>query len=154
DAETYDRVRFCAEAVRKHPAAALLLREATERELSLFWYDGRFGVPCKARIDLMSFGGVVDLKTCVDASREGFAKSIANFDYHIQAGHYLNGAEHALDETPKFWSFIAAETEDPFAVAVYNLDRASILVGLRRIDEAMSLYKRCLDSGKWPAYPD
>lgn len=152
DQAEFDCTRRCVDAVLAHPAASELLRDA-EIETSLFWNDGRYAVPCKARWDARKFGGLIDLKSCKDASKEEFAKAIANFDYHIQGAHYYSGAEHCLNATPSFFIFIAVETEPPHGVAVYELGRASMLAGMREMDEALARYKAALESGQWGGYP-
>jgi PDDEXK-like domain of unknown function (DUF3799) len=151
--DDHARAGSCIAAVRAHPAASRLL-DGAERELSVFWHDGQYGVPCKARFDIRNFGGLADLKTTADASREAFARSCAEWLYHVQAWHYWSGAEHALNASPEFFAFVVVEKEPPHSVAVRTLGRASLLKGARLMDEAMSRYRDALASGKWPAYPD
>ncbi len=134
-----------------HPAARWLL-EGSRREVSAFWVDGKYGVPCKARFDLLNHGGIGDVKTCADASPDAFVKSIGSFYYHLQAAFYFNAAEHALEGTPEFFAFIAVESEPPYEVACYQLDSASLLAGARLADIALARYKAAIDSGKWPGY--
>lgn len=149
--EEFDRAIRCAAAVMEHPAAAQLL-DGGERELSLFWTDGRYSVPCKARFDCRNRGLIVDLKTCQSAAPDDFSRSIATFGYDVQAAHYFSGAEHVLNETPEGFVFIAAETEEPFAVACYVLGRQSIHVGMNKCDEALKRYQIALQTGEWPGY--
>lgn len=146
------RVTRCMEAVNTHPAAAKLLAGA-DTEGSMFWVDGKYHVPCKGRFDARNRGGFIDLKTTTDASPEGFARSAATFLYHVQAAHYLSGAEHALGETPRFFAFIAVETDEPFAVACYVLPPEAVRVGGGLMDLALERYAAALESGRWPGYP-
>lgn len=149
----FDRARRCIDAVREHPAATYLL-DGAKAEVSLLWHDKLYEVPCKARLDIMNHGGVIDLKTCGDASPEGFSRAIGQFDYSIQAWSNFSGSEHVLNATPTFFAFIAVETEPPYAVAVYQLGRESIMMGARLWDEALARYKRALELGKWEGYSD
>lgn len=151
-ADDYQRAQDCIAAVLAHPAAAALLKGAST-ELSLFWRDARYDVPCKARIDVRSHGGLADLKTTQDASAQAFARSIATLDYHAQAAHYFSGCEHMLNETPQFWCFIAAESEPPHGVAVYSLAGNAVLAGQRLMAEALARYAEAVSSGTWPGYP-
>jgi PDDEXK-like domain of unknown function (DUF3799) len=150
--DEFDRVRCCVEAVKAHPAAAHLL-DGGERELSLFWRDKQYDVPAKCRFDAFNRGGGIDLKTCADASPEAFARSAANFFYHIQAAHYMSGAEHVLNETPRFFVFICVESEEPFGVACYVLESNAILAGQALMSRAMERYAAALAAGEWPGYP-
>jgi exodeoxyribonuclease VIII len=147
----FDRARRCIDAVLAHPAARHLL-EGAEVEHSLFWNDRLFNVPCKARLDARKHGGITDLKSCQDASPEGFAQAIGAFDYHAQAWTYMSGAEHVLDATPEFFAFVAVETEPPHCVAVYHLGRDSLMHGARLWDEALARYKKAIDAGEWAGY--
>lgn len=153
DADEWDRARRCIDAVLAHPAASRLL-EGAQRELSLFWLDGEYKVPCKARYDARNHGGVIDLKTTKDASPDEFAKQIANLLYHVQGAHYVSAHEHVLNETPAFFAFIAVESEPPHAVACYTLPPVAIQAGRREMDEALARYKAALALGKWPGYAE
>jgi hypothetical protein len=153
DQDDYDRARRCVDAVLAHPSASRLI-EGAQRELSLFWLDGEYKVPCKARYDIHSHGGVSELKTTQDASPDGFAKQIANLNYHVQGAHYCSGREHVLNETPAFFAFIAVESEPPHVVACYTLPPVAIQAGRRLMDEALARYRDALAAGKWRGYPE
>ena len=145
-----DTVRRMADAVRNHPAARFLLDLPGRREASYTWTDPGTGIECKTRPDWHSRDSriVVDLKTTTDASRGEFSRSIANYDYHVQAAwnQAAIGAEQFLT--------IAIEKTRPFAVAVYPASGELIAAGQRRIDAAMHLLAECYASGNWPGYGD
>lgn len=153
NAETIARVQACAAAVRAHPAAAKLL-DGGQREVSLFWQDRQYGVDCKCRFDLINRGGATDLKTTTDASPEAFGRQCANLLYHLSAAHYISGAEHVLHESPRFWAFIAVESEPPHAVAVYSLPSNAVLAGAHLMAIALERYRDALQAQAWPGYPD
>jgi hypothetical protein len=149
----YARVLACAAAVNDHPAASRLL-DGAQTEVSLFWRDKRFGVPCKCRYDARNHGGVIDVKTTLDASPEGFARQAANLLYHVQGAHYCNGAEDVLDASPEFFAFICVESEPPHAVACYTLPVQALVKGAQLMDEALARYRDALAAGKWAGYPE
>lgn len=151
-ASDHARVLNCAAAVRAHPAAAGLLDGATI-ETSLFWTDGLFKVPCKARFDAWNHGLVIDLKTCQDASPEAFARSAASLLYHLQAAFYFSAAEHVLHQTPQAFVFICVESEPPHAVACYALPSNAILAGNRLANLALERYAAALADGEFRGYP-
>lgn len=128
--------------------------DGAEVEKSLFWMDGQYNVPCKARYDAWQSGIIIDLKTTTDASRDEFARTIANYTYHAQAAMYCSGAEHALDRSPDAFVFIAVESEPPHAVACYQLPNAAILAGMHLVSRAQARYAEVLASGKWTGYPE
>lgn len=151
--DDYQRAMRCVDAILNHPAAARLL-DGGQREVSLFWKDGKYKVPCKSRLDVLNLGGLVDVKTTRDASPEAFARSIANYRYHMQSAHYFSGCEHVLDSTPEFSIIIAAESEEPHGVAVYELPSNAILAGAHLMNIALGRYADALASGGWPGYAD
>lgn len=153
DAATNGKARAIAVSVRTHARAAKLLEAASVREESIFWQDDETGVECKCRPDARapSAGIVVDLKTARDASPRAFARSVANFGYHIQAAHYTAGVRAAGHEAREFL-FIVAETELPYGVAVYRLDPFAIECGERARVQALDLFAECQASGEWPSY--
>jgi exodeoxyribonuclease VIII len=149
----FDRARRCIDAVLAHPAARYML-DGGIIERSLFWKDKLFDVPCKARLDISNHGGIIDLKSCEDASADGFSRAIGSFDYSLQAASNFSGSEHALNFTPSFFAFICVETEEPHCVKVWELGRESILFGLRQWDECLSRYAAALKAGKFAGYPE
>jgi len=135
---------MCA-AVREHPAAALLLASG-KAEQSFWWDDITSGLRCKCRPDWYSGTTIVDLKTTTDASPSGFAKSVANFRYHVQANHYLAGtfAERFI--------FIAVEKTYPYAVGVYELDAEAMAHGAELRRQNMQTIADCRAINEWPGY--
>lgn len=100
------------------------------------------GVPCKALIDAFGFGYMLDLKTTADASPAGFGKSVANFDYLLQAAWYLEAVQrcHPEKEVTRFiWA--AVETEPPYCVAFYELEPKDLALGQEMMHLALSRYK-------------
>lgn len=105
--------------------------------------------PCKAGIDAYTDNHIIDLKTCLDASPEGFAAQIRRFNYDLQAAHYLEAMVH---EDIHSFVFVAVETQPPYAVAAYTLDHDTLMRGFKRMDRIAQVYKNCLDTGQWPSY--
>lgn len=134
-------------AVNLHPAARKLLQEG-EAEQSYFWEDSRTGLQCKCRPDWLNGSTIVDLKTTQDASPKGFAKSVANFRYHVQASHYLSAG--FADR----FVFIAVEKTYPHAVAVYELDAVALNLGESLRLDNISRIAECRALNKWPSYSD
>jgi hypothetical protein len=153
DVEEATRVKGCANAVMAHPAARKLI-EGGKTEVSCYWRDNEYDIPCKARFDALNLGGAIDLKTAADASKEAFAASIVRYGYHEQASHYWTGHEHCFNASPEFWCWIVVESEPPHAVAVYQCGMATLLAGRQRCNEAYGRYRDALRSGQWRGYPE
>lgn len=142
----WDMAKAMREAVHAHPIAAKLLEEGAP-EQSFWWDDVATGMRCKCRPDwLRPDGIVVDLKTTQDASPKGFGKSVANFRYHVQAAHYLNGLE------AERFLFIAVEKTYPFSVAVYELDEDALQEGRHLAFRDLRRIATCRKLNEWPGY--
>ena len=133
--DQYRRLEQMAEAVYSHPIASNLL-SAGRPEVSYFWeqdvyVEGQFhNVTCKARTDFATEDNtvLVDLKTTRDGSEEGFAKSCANFRYHVQAAWYQRGWAKIHEKEPEFL-FLCVEKSPPYAISIHHLLPASMSEG-------------------------
>lgn len=148
--DAYKAVEGMCRSVFGHPAAALALAQG-KAEQSLFCEDEETGLQLKCRCDWLSGSAVVDLKKCQDASPAGFAKTVANYGYDLQAAVNLHICR-ALGLGKEAFVFIAVEDVSPFAVGVYQLDEASIAVGTSKFRRLMQRYMECVTTEQWPAY--
>lgn len=154
--EQWDQLHAMANAVHSHPAAGALLTGCPgEAEKSVYWNDAITGVLCRCRPDWWRDDNViVDLKTTEDASPEGFAKSMANYRYDVQAAYYLDGIQKATRKRPKAFVFIAVEKKPPYGVGVYVLDSDSLELGRAQYQHDLRIYAECVRTGEWPGYGD
>ena len=145
-----------AEAVLAHPGARAILETEGDVEASLFWTDAT-GVECRGRVDKLAATAAglvnVDLKTTADASLRGFAKSAANFGYHLQAAAYEDGLRHLTGEDcPTV--LIAVEKDAPHLVALYEFPADEIARGLDKWRDALDSLVKYREADYWPGYPD
>lgn len=146
-------VESIAAAVRGHRGAGALLKGAAT-EVSLEWRDDATGMRCKGRMDAVAQHDVIiDVKTCQDASPKAFERAIANFGYHIQAAHYIDGYEAATGVRPRAYIWIAVESSAPHGVAVYAADAAMLEIGAEKRAMALEIIAECTEAGEWPGYP-
>lgn len=152
-AEEGEMLNGMVESVRKHPAASALLSCDGIAEGSCFWYDAQSGELCRCRPDFYrSDGIIVDLKTTEDASLEGFTKSVAKYNYHIQAAMYADGVEWATGTTVKAFAFIAVEKQPPYAVQCFLLDFQATEAGRVTYQNLLLDLADCKINGNFPAY--
>lgn len=145
DRDTIDDI---VASVSNHKTAADLLTTGIS-ESSLFWVDPVSGLECKCRPDWLREDGIcVDLKTTEDASPAGFARSVVNYRYHVQAAHYLAGTEASR------FIFVVVEKKAPHAVAVYELDADALEIGRSLRARDLAAYASCCEFGVWPGYPN
>lgn len=96
---------------------------------------------------------VVDLKTTVDASADGFARKAADMDYHIQAALYSDFMELREGQN-RLWSFffIAQEKTAPYAFNIFEASPQFLQQGRYEYEQLLKLWKYCVDNDKWPGY--
>lgn len=127
------------------------LIENAHAELSVFWRH-RFGIACKMRADILRKNAdpyLADLKTCIDASPDGFARAAAKFEYHVQLGMYQAGVKALVGENVPVY-IIAAEKAAPYDVAVYEVPQAALDVGRSIFEDRLAKVAKCHETGLWP----
>lgn len=149
------RVRGMLEALWTCETARNILVGVGLNEVSHLWSEN--GVWCKARTDLLRKEGpypiIWDVKTTKAPTRDGFAREIANFRYHIQAGFYTLGAERVYGQEHRF-GFLVVCPQPPHLVAVYELEAEEIQAGRKRALELLAVWRECERTGIWPGLPD
>jgi len=149
-------IRLMAASVRNHPAAAAAIKSGGMVEASVYATDPETGILLRARPDVICPGNaVVDIKTTVfgGGSEYAFGRTIGKFRYAEQAAFYQDILKLCGMEKTCF-VFIVVEKEPPYAVAVYQLDDASIEAGRKQYRKDLATYKAAVESGKWGAYSD
>ena len=161
DEEQWKHLHGMRDAVMAHPYAAKLLAMPGTTEHSFYWIDERTGLLMRCRPDRRTDTGIIiDLKSTDDASPEEFARSIANYRYHVQEPFYVDGTNAAIEQAgldmPKsrFMVFIAVEKKPPYAVGVYKLDPESVEIGRMEYREDMTKLASAIATDEWPGYGD
>jgi exodeoxyribonuclease VIII len=96
---------------------------------------------------------VIDLKTCQDASVDGFTRSAAEYDMHIQAAFYADLLSKIEGEGREYtFIFIAQEKKAPFAFNIFEASQQFISQGRYEYEHLLQLYKFCQDNNRWPGY--
>lgn len=150
-----ERIDEMLVSVHSHPWASLLIQGGNS-EVTLRWQDEATGLECKARADYYRDEPkryVLDVKTCADASPEGFAKAVHNFGYHLQHAHYADGFR-SLGLPLHGYYLLAVESEAPYVCQPYYLDAEAEGKGFALRNAGASTLKRCMETGKFPGYSD
>lgn len=148
-----EQVKAMIAALHAHPTVAALFAKPGRAEVSAYWTDLETGIACKCRPDKLTDDAlVIDLKTTVDASPQGFQSSIAKFKYHWQSAWYLDGIGALLGKSLQNFVHVAVEKEPPYGIGIYVLDDASIEKARQDIAALRARYAECLHTGEWPSY--
>jgi PDDEXK-like domain of unknown function (DUF3799) len=147
-ADWLDEIEKMVASARQHRQVRAMLQRG-EAELSHVWQDA--DAMCKVRPDWLNDEAIWDVKTCVDASREGFSKACARYGYALSAAFYQDGVKQLTGVTLPF-RFVACEKGAPYAVAVYEASESFMTAGRKQFREALRTLRRCRERGEWPAY--
>jgi hypothetical protein len=74
--------------------------------------------------------------------------------WHIQAAFIERGLD-VLDPDNigrRKFRFIAQEAFQPHALTVMHMDETWMTMGRKQVDTAVAIWKRCMQTGKWPSY--
>lgn len=147
----HELVDGIASALRADQWASDLL-DGCESEISFTWIAD--GVPCKARVDLISRDGAVfgDLKTSTSANPRTFQRNAFNMGHFLRDPWYRDGWERATGQRILYYWFVVISREPPHLVTVCRLDERAIEWGRMMIRKARRLFCECQDAGCWPGY--
>lgn len=151
-----EQAKSMVAAVRSHEDAIPLLdHPSAKAEVSISAVENVLGleIPCKMRCDLLTEDGktIVDLKTCEDASQNGFQRTFLSYGYWMQAAHYIATARLAGIPVERF-VFIAAEKNPPYCVGLYSVKAEEFEKGFAIRKRLLEVYASCVATGKFPAY--
>jgi exodeoxyribonuclease VIII len=154
DGDDMAAIEGMASAIQAHGTAATLLALPRRNEATAVWTDPATGLLCKARMDAWIDDGIVcDLKTTQDARPSAFSRTIAQYQYHLQAAIYLEAIRRTLGIEASF-VWIAVESAAPHGVAVYEAAPDTLGEGEHIRAQLMAAVASARKSGKYPGYQD
>jgi hypothetical protein len=156
EAKDYAITQAQLAAVARDPEISRIL-SAGYGEASVFWIDEETGVYCKARPDWvhpLDDGSVemMDLKSTVDESPNGFGRAVARMGYQRQAAHYSAGFEAATGKRVHNFVFGAVTSVLPVLAVPYLLPDDFAEQGRDEVRELYALYAHCCATNTWPSY--
>jgi hypothetical protein len=124
-------------------------------EVSLTWdWDG---VLCKARPDYLIRGRelIVDLKTTISANPHVIARKAFNEGWPARVCWYKEAysrtAPGVVQRRPRY-IFVVVETKAPHLIQLFELDERAEAWGQQIVRRGLTLFRRCMAKGEWPAY--
>lgn len=127
-----------------------------DSELTGIWKEGKTWF--KIRPDFLSKDRsvLVHYKTTARcAEPESFGRfQFTGMGYDIAAAFYERGLrELEGEERDVHTVFLVQESEPPYECSLLGLDPELAALATRKVDLAVELWNRCMQTGKWPAYP-
>lgn len=105
-----------------------------------------FGTNAKGIADVLGDDFITDLKTTTDASPAGFKRSVYNYGYYFQAAFYCELFNR------RDFTFVAIETEAPYAVCVHKMSDEYLDYGYKQVERLLKIYNQCRQQDVWPSY--
>lgn len=140
-------------SVWSHPRAKLYLSNG-KAEQSIFVKDPETGLMLKGRPDFLPNNNsnlIVDLKTALDASREGFQKAIGRYGYFRQAAYYKMLANSVGTLSPRsVFAIIAVEKKPPYATNVFLIPDNAIEAGEREYRALLNKLADAISKNDFP----
>lgn len=151
DYRTAMRVRS---ALFQHPDARALLRDGEPEKVLMV--DRTPLLPLKGRLDWLGTPPrITELKTTTDARKARFLSDVYRYGYHVSAAYYrMLASEHTgtpAEAIPH--AFVVAETEPPYAVAVYPTPERLLAEGRTLWETQLARFDACWSREEWPGYP-
>lgn len=136
-------VRGARESIKRHEIANGML---TGGESEYSYFAEIDGVKCKCRPDYFVASALMDLKTCRDASRDGFIKACIDLGYHIQAAFYRDVFNKATGLKVDEFYFVAVETSKPYAVNTFKMGEPELALGREQYRAALAKWREFQES--------
>lgn len=123
-------------------------------ELSGYFIDTDFDILVKIRLDFINQKDniIIDLKSCADAREFPFRASAYQHGYDMQAFMGLYGVTQITGVPHNDFEFICVESKGYHGLHIWQADQEMLDTGYKKYKKAMTLYKQCLESDKWPGY--
>lgn len=149
--EQFSKINCIEQSIRQHDIVDTLLKNALY-EQSIFWTDKDTGLQFKVRPDAWSHKMVVDLKTSDDVNRYRFAGSAYKLGYYLQAAMIWQAC-NSIDKPFDVFTILAIEKKEPYAPAVFIINKEAIDFGLDQFQNYKEQLKQALDYNQWESYP-
>lgn len=161
--DEHERALSVRAALGRHILAAGLLglgrwahRVRTEVQIAWTHPTGR---ACSSRLDAVTDGLVVELKTTTNAEPRWFARHALSLHYHAQCAWYLDAARaHGLDVGGAI--VVAVEVAPPHGISLHRLTPRALETGRALCSTWMDRLLVCEaaaargEPGAWPGYSD
>jgi hypothetical protein len=133
----------------------LFQRGGGRSEVTIVWEED--GCLFRIRPDRLAItnalmGDVKTTKTVAEPDRWGRTQ-LFGMHYYIAAAFYRRGLMAATGKRSKY-VYLAQEQDPPHLCSLIGLDPAAELLGERRCDRAVAIWKDCMKQGRFPGYPN
>ena len=120
-------------------------------EVTYIWQEEKTWI--KTRLDWQGRQKqlIIDYKTTEDASPTGFNRIAASTGLDIQQSLYTRGVIAVDGIIPEF-IFMVQEVDPPHICQFYQLDPMFSDMGEGKVNQGITIWRECMETGKWPGY--
>ncbi|RPI55419.1 MAG: hypothetical protein EHM49_01955 [Deltaproteobacteria bacterium] len=130
------------------------LEKDGDAELSYFWQEEETWLRVRPDWITKDRKLIIDYKTTGQSANPGdLIRHVISMGYDIQNSLYVRGVDAIEHSNPKF-VFVFQETEQPYLCSFIGLPNDFLEMGKQKVEYGLFLWRECLSSGKWPAYPN
>lgn len=133
-------------ALKQNDSVTKLLKSGFAEE-EITWVEDN--ISCKAKLDYCRNGLIVDYKTSQDASRDGFAKSIATYGYHRQDVWYRRAYKAKYGKDALGCIFIVQDVNMPEIINIYSISEQARYYAEQEINFAVKEISERLITKNW-----
>jgi hypothetical protein len=124
-------------------------------EVVVVWQEG--GIWARTMIDWLGnrVPTVYDLKTTtLSVAPHAIPNLMTNAGWDVQAAMQERGLDivDPGNAGRRTFRFVAVENAPPFALTPVELPESVMTMGRKKLAYALDLWRRCMESGEWPAY--
>lgn len=120
-------------------------------EQTVIWQEGGAWLRCRPDFLTDDRKIVLDYKSTTDATPATFQRQMVRMGYHFQEAFYSRGIAAVTGEAPAF-VFLAQENTAPYRCSFHACGPSLRQIADAEIDRAISVWTRCMETGKWPSY--
>lgn len=151
----YDAVAEMVDVARAKLAAAypgVPLLSDGKPEQTLVWQED--GTAFRSRVDWLSddYTTILDYKTARSANAHDFERQLYAHGYDVKAAFYRRAVLKAQGVKADFL-WLVQEKVPPFEFSVVRPGEDVWALGEDKVDKAINLWRRCMETGLWPGYP-
>jgi hypothetical protein len=149
--EEHAKLQAMSAAVWAHKDCAWLL-EGVTTEQPIYWQDKRCGA-CKARVDALKPGYLLDYKTARNVDVDGFCRAAHNLHYPLRMGWYARAVETFTGRRPDVF-LIVQESAAPWDCYPVHIPAALVREGEEAAIEIAIKYRCCEIAGSFAGVSD
>jgi len=146
-----ENITGMAKSLAVHPLVRAGILDG-EVERSLIWRDPETGIWLKSRPDNLpaTSSDGADLKTTTSVRTDSLQRTLAEFQYAMQADLARQGFKAVLGRDMESFAFVFVETKKPWCVRVVSLRPSDLERAAIQNRHALRMFAESVATGVWP----